>query len=122
MINIAFEYRGNKYYIRDERYGNGRLALTVSTISNTKGVGPLFCVLTTNLDGVDLADGEFFIKTWSENENITNYLRDSGIFTDTGKRVRTGFTHAEVWKFKEHEEEEKKAEDIDVEPEPLRRR
>jgi len=118
MINIAFEYKRGKYYICDRRYDNGRLALVISTSPNDD-TGPPFCVLTTNLDGVHLEHGEFFVKTWSENEGIANHLRVSGIFTDTGKRATTGFTHAEVWKFNNGEIEE---EENNMEPEPLRRR
>jgi hypothetical protein len=49
-----------------------------------------------------LGQGEFFIKTWDENEEIVHEARESGLFVDTGKRRRFGRTAAEVWKFKEN--------------------
>ena len=114
MINIAFEYDGRKFYITDHHYDNDRLALLIMTADNNEH----YTTLTVNLPEQHLARGEFFVKTWSENEEITSHLRDSGIFTDTGKRVSTGFVSAEIWKFKEDEEEEL----IRVEPLPLHRR
>ena len=117
MINIAFEYKRQDLYILDSKYANGRLALVIHPTST--GGGPAYCVLTVNLPNDKLEHGEFFVKTWSENEGIANHLRVSGIFTDTGKRATTGFTHAEVWKFNNGEIEE---EENNMEPEPLRRR
>lgn len=103
MINIAFEYCGKKLFICSSKYDNERLALVIYPTPNTRGAA--YCVLTVNLPKKHLEEGEFFVKTWSENEVITNFLRKSGIFEDTGKRVLTGFVEAEVWKFKEEEEE-----------------
>lgn len=53
--------------------------------------------LTVNLDE-PLEEGEFFVKTWEENDPVSEAARNSGLFIDTGKRVKTGFVEAEVWK------------------------
>lgn len=45
-----------------------------------------------------LGPGELFIKTWSENEPLVEPLLVAGLFQDTGRRVRTGYAYAAVWK------------------------
>lgn len=66
---------------------NDRIAITISGAR-----------LTVNLPGYHLGDGEFFVKTWSENELIIDDIRKSGLFENTGRRVKTGFVEAEVWR------------------------
>lgn len=46
----------------------------------------------------DLQPGEFFAKTWSENEPLTATMLECGLFKDTGIRESTGFVEAQVWK------------------------
>lgn len=55
--------------------------------------------LTVNLPGEHLAEGEFFVKTWFPNEEISVAALASGHFVDTGRRVPTGFVQAQVWRF-----------------------
>lgn len=45
-----------------------------------------------------LKENEFFVKTWSENEEIVRVCKASGLFEDTGERELTGYCEAEVWK------------------------
>lgn len=59
--------------------------------------GEPFCTLTCNLPDVELNNREVLIKTWSENEEVSECARKSGLFRDTGKRVPTGFVQAEIW-------------------------
>lgn len=47
---------------------------------------------------VPLKQGEFIIKTWSENASLTHELFKSGLFSDTGRREPTGYVLAEIWK------------------------
>lgn len=58
------------------------------------------CTLSVNLPESchELEPGEFFAKTWSENEEIAKLALTSGLFEDTGRRVPTGFVEAQVWK------------------------
>lgn len=46
-----------------------------------------------------LGDGEFFAKTWSENEGIAEDALVSGIFRDTGRRS-DNIVNAPIWTFK----------------------
>lgn len=76
-------------------YAGGRLAIKYVDIKS----GEPFSILTVNLPDDELADGEFFVKTWSENEKTAKAAIESGFYKDTGRRVKTGFVEAEVWKF-----------------------
>jgi len=68
-------------------------------------IAPL-AILTVNLPEEDLSDGEFFVKTWGENEEISVEALASGLFIDTGRRVKTGHCEAQVWQFKEEVQNE----------------
>ncbi|HUT79506.1 MAG TPA: hypothetical protein VM285_17550 [Polyangia bacterium] len=86
---------GRADVVRGE-YGNGRLALQLLGPN-----GRAIAVLTVNLPEEELAEGEFFVKTWRENEGIAAAALASGLFVDTGRRVPTGFVEAQVWRFAE---------------------
>lgn len=43
-----------------------------------------------------LGENEFFVKTWSENEEIAKDALASGIFRDTN-RCNSGFLRASIW-------------------------
>jgi hypothetical protein len=75
-----------------QTYTNGRLAVGLLDEE-----GDNFATLTTNLVDQDLADGEIFVKTWSENEDAAAGALESGLFKDTGRRVPTGYIEASVW-------------------------
>lgn len=61
--------------------------------------GEAIATLTVNIPEVPLEEGEFIVKTWSENERIAADCLASGLFVDTGKRVRTGWVMAQIWRF-----------------------
>ena len=88
--------KGEPMAIVKGRYSNSRIAYQ-AICSN----GEVFMKITVNLpeeDNAQLEDGEFFVKTWSENEPYIDTILKSGLFIDTGKRVETGFVTASVWK------------------------
>lgn len=55
--------------------------------------------LSVNMPGVQLADDEFCVKTWSENEIYREPALKSGLFEDTGRRTPAGYAEAEIWRF-----------------------
>ena len=96
LNNVSFDYDGEKLYFRTSRYSQGN-GLAIQIESDYEP----YTMLSVNIPGVPLEDGEVIIKTWSENELIAEFLRGSEWFEDTGKRVQTGFVHAEIWKIRE---------------------
>ena len=64
--------------------------------------GQRFATLSVNFPfpEVELEEGEFAVKTWSENEEIAEDALASGLFVDTGKRIQSGYVEASVWRFK----------------------
>jgi hypothetical protein len=56
-----------------------------------------YAMLTINIPEEPLEKGEFLVKGWSENEDVIEAARASGLFVDTGRRVPAGRCQAEVW-------------------------
>lgn len=77
-------------------YGNDRVAIQLVDAETEEPVGKL----TVNLPEEKLGEGEFFVKTWSENRQIAASCLACGVFEDTGRRVPTGRVQAQVWRFR----------------------
>jgi hypothetical protein len=74
-------------------YGNGRLAIAAIDVDDDDVVA----TLTVNLVGEAVSDGEILVKVWSENATVAEAVRATGLFLDTGRRVRAGGAVAQVW-------------------------
>jgi hypothetical protein len=51
--------------------------------------------------GAALAEDEFCVKTWNENEVLVAPMLATGLFENTGRRVRCGYVVAPVWRIKD---------------------
>lgn len=71
----------------------------VNVYCYTDGFEEQFGRLTVCVPDTKLEDGEFLVKTWSENV-WANRLLEESLFEDTGKRVPTGFCEAQIWKLR----------------------
>ena len=60
--------------------------------------GEPMAVLSVNIPESShlLREGEFFVKTWNENEEISQDALASGLFRNTG-RTHDGFLRAPIW-------------------------
>ena len=92
----AFNFNGERLYLRFTKYYEGdRLAIQVVDAEEQP-----YAVLTVNIPEIPLQEGEFIVKTWSENAEISDCIRNLGIFEETAKRVKTGHVVAEIWRLK----------------------
>jgi len=86
------------------RYGGMDVEVTTYKTGGTAVIlnqdGQRFATLSVYFPEVKLEEGEFAVKTWSENEEIAEDALASGLFIDTGKRIRSGYVEASVWRFK----------------------
>ena len=86
------------------RYGDMEVEVVLYKTGGTAVIltqdGQRFATLSVNFPEVKLEEGEFAVKTWSENNEIAKQCLASGIFIDTGKRIRSGYVEAPVWRFK----------------------
>lgn len=84
---------GNSYDVKlvEGKYGDGSTA-----IQAIDPEGP-FGTLTVCVPGTRLLENEILVKTWSENSEWAPQLLQYG-FEDTGRRVKTGYVEAQVWK------------------------
>lgn len=94
-ISATLSRYGKVFFKLGQYCDNDRLAIRL-----VDTIGLPITTLTVNLPDEELSEGEFFVKTWSENEQIAQELLNTDIFLDTGKRVPTGWVEASVWKFK----------------------
>jgi hypothetical protein len=99
-INVNIEGAGStKTELKKGLYSGGGIALRLIDTED----GAPFATLTVNLPDYKymLKEGEFFIKTWSENASLTKALKESNkIFINTGRQVSIGMNvTAEIWKF-----------------------
>jgi hypothetical protein len=58
----------------------------------------LLGVLTVNLADAVVRNGEILVKTWSENEPLARAALQTGLFEDTGRRLRVGAASVQVWR------------------------
>lgn len=76
-----------------EQYSNGRMVVGLFDGDE------YYATLSVNLpDAPELPTGQFYAKLWSENAPLREPALASKLFEDTGKRLRTGFVRAEVWR------------------------
>ncbi len=77
------------------KYGNGATAIRFQ-----RPDGEPAGTLSVNVpeSAGELADDEFFAKTYSENAPFVQPVLDSGLFEDTGKAVRAGYLSFPVWR------------------------
>ena len=90
-------YLGEELLFRIEKYeDNSRIAILIETKEHEA-----YAVLTVNFPQEHLEEGEFCIKSWSENEGLVKACYDSGLvsgmFEDTGKR--TVVMNSPIWRF-----------------------
>jgi len=91
-------YKGEPLLILQSSYKGGRVAIFLTA------QGSLFATLTINLPKEEFEAGEFPVKDWTENEEITPFvLEHTDLFEDTGKTAPTGRVEAPIWRFKKEE-------------------
>ncbi|MCC5612173.1 hypothetical protein LC612_36965 [Nostoc sp. CHAB 5834] len=57
--------------------------------------------MTINLPDQELNDNLVAMAFWGENSPLRTPLWETGLFNDTGQRVRVGYATAEIWEIKE---------------------
>lgn len=76
-------------------YYDGTTAIAAFDIGD--GTGDLWGHVTSCLPDSNLGPNEVLVKTYSENVPLREPLLASGMFTDTGRRIESGFVELEVW-------------------------
>jgi hypothetical protein len=98
-LNVDVKLLGGKARLRLEvdAYSNGRIAVTAVD----RVTGDRLGRVTVNIPEAQQADGEIFVKTWSENSGWVYQLPEllPHVFRNTGRKVPAGYIQAEVWEF-----------------------
>ena len=74
------------------KYANGRTRINLIDDSDNEP----YCTATTNLPEVLLLDNEVFIKDYSENEGVLDFLTTNNIVIATNKWATSGFVDVQV--------------------------
>ncbi len=95
---ITLKSYGNEeqVIIKDGKYGNGATAITLISVSD----GQPYATISVNITGESekLPKNEFYVKDYSENEDIVRQLIQQQILIPTGKSVQTGFVTVKSYK------------------------
>ena len=73
---------------------SGRVALTLEDADD----GEPISTCTVNLPDEPLGEGEVFIKDYSENEGMVEFLVKEGVVERTGREVQSGYISVPVCK------------------------
>ncbi len=88
------KYINEEVIVQKQAYDdNGRIALSLVDLE-----GAPMATATVNIPEVPLEDGEAFIKDYSENEGMLDFLINASIVEDTQKRVQSGFVEVAICK------------------------
>ena len=82
-------YMGERVQLDFARYSNKRTVVQLNTMD-----GEPFATATVNLVKDTLAPGCVFVKDYSENEGMLQWLVDNKVVEATGRYVNCGFTEA----------------------------
>ena len=89
---VEAEYRGTKPIIVPGKPEQpGRVCILAKDSSDHSEFGRV----TVNIPEEELGPNEFFVKTWSENEWVSQLFR-AGVIVPTGRSVHTGHVVAPV--------------------------
>ena len=72
------------------KYGNNVLAIQVMDTED----GAPYAILSVNMADQDPSDGCFWMKTWSENEELSKFVVQAGYVELTGKIIQAGYAYA----------------------------
>lgn len=86
---MNFKFRKSTIKVETHRvYGNGRMAVQLTE------EGMPYCTLSVNIEEAELAEDCFWLKDWSENEEIAKHMLENALIILTGRTYRTGFVTA----------------------------
>jgi hypothetical protein len=91
-IKSPFTNTHYEVVIQKKQYSNGRPALILLDFED----GSPYAVATVNLPELNLEDNQTFVKSYSENAGMLEFLVENKIVKYTGKQVSNGFVTVDV--------------------------
>lgn len=98
-----FNYKNETFVLYESRYLIDP-DIPAYMIYDLEGIP--FCTLSVNLmsgrldDDERLRPGEFWVKIWNENAQISKAVLNLDIFENTNRTAKAGFQSAEIWRKK----------------------
>ena len=91
-ISAPWDEKSTVVRVELGKYANGRTRINLIDDSDNEP----YCTATTNLPDVLLLDNEVFIKDYSENEGVLDFLTTNNIVIATNKWATSGFVDVQV--------------------------
>ena len=91
-ISAPWDEKSTVVRVELGKYANGRTRINLIDDSDNEP----YCTATTNLPDVLLLDNEVFIKDYSENEGVLDFLTTNNIVIATDKWATSGFVDVQV--------------------------
>lgn len=91
-ISAPWDTKSTVVRIELGRYGNGRIAINLIDVNDNQP----YATATTNIPDALLLDNEVFVKDYSENEGVLEFLTTNNIVVPTDKWVTTGHVDVQV--------------------------
>jgi hypothetical protein len=91
---LTVTFRGKAYEVAFAEYPNKRTAIIMQGVDGNPD--ELYAVATVNLPDQPQAEGEVFIKNYSENEGVLEALEEGGVLKRTNEQIPCGYTSAQV--------------------------
>ena len=98
--NTHFVCNQRSLHLECRSYFKGEATAIVAVDDSEQVYGKL----TINIPEVELKDYEILVKTWAENERLAAAVLKTGLFEDTGLKVKTGFVEAQIWRINDEGE------------------
>ena len=95
LFHIKSKYADDDVFIEAGRYHDGTMAIRLVLDTGQPVLVPTVCLSHLNIKP---AEGNVFIKNWSENEGILESLQESGILGESVAQHKTGFVTADECK------------------------
>ena len=83
------KFNNEELFIQQATYPNGKVAYELLTRKTFERYG----VLSVNLDTPNL-EGYFWLKTWSENQKMAEFLAANGYLAASGRACTSGYAVA----------------------------
>jgi hypothetical protein len=101
-LEFKWELGTERVYISISQYMNGNLYV---------GLGPDFCDVTINISKLDDFEGCIDIPNVKE---LSSFLIENGIATDTGRTIQCGFNTYPIFKFNEKKLKELNSKELQI--------
>ena len=99
---LTFDKKEKKVDVYEFQY-LWQLRVGIELVDRKEKSAGIFAVLSTNVPEVHLEPGEFIVKSYSENKDLWQQMKEFPEFDDTGKFALLPFNKCPIWRLRSHD-------------------